>query len=94
MTDLELRNIVRASIAALSTAGPGTAPIRVAPIRAALAKRGLGPGCHAGRTDLNTYETVEWYAGQALDLVDREAWFAINSLINCLDKFVPEVPRG
>lgn len=35
---------------------------------------------------------VEWYAGQGLSMLKKEAWFAINSWINCLDKFCPLGP--
>ena len=30
---------------------------------------------------------MEWYIGQFLDIVDKEAWFAINSWINAADKY-------
>ena len=33
---------------------------------------------------------VEWYAGEFLDIVDTQSWYAMKSLINCLDKFCPE----
>ena len=33
---------------------------------------------------------VEWYAGQILDICDNRQWFAMNSIINSLDRFVPE----
>jgi hypothetical protein len=38
---------------------------------------------------LTPEQTVEWYAGQALDVLESKSFFAVNSLINCLDKFVP-----
>lgn len=49
---------------------------------------------HVGRSDLvaGSDEVVEWYAGQALDVLESRSWFAVNSVINCLDKFVPEPP--
>jgi hypothetical protein len=41
-------------------------------------------------TDLKGTEAeVEWYAGQLLDIYDNKTWFAMNSFINCLDKFCP-----
>lgn len=60
------------------------------PMRKALAARKLYPKCHEGRNDLNPEETVEWYAGQGLYMVDVQAWHCINSYINLLDRFVPE----
>jgi hypothetical protein len=50
---------------------------------------GAVPGIHVGRTDLTPDETVEWFAGQALEILESESWFAVNSLHNVLDKFVP-----
>ena len=44
----------------------------------------------AGNRTLTEDETVDWYAGQIVDVLESEAYFAVNSLINCLDKFVPE----
>jgi len=43
-----------------------------------------------GMTD-GSDECVEWYAGQLLSIVDKKAWYAINSIINCLDRFCPEL---
>lgn len=46
---------------------------------------------HLGRNDLSDQpvETMEWYAGQILDVIENKAWFAVNSIINCVDKFCP-----
>ena len=30
---------------------------------------------------------MEWYAGQIIAVVEHEAWFAVNSLVNTTDKF-------
>jgi hypothetical protein len=35
---------------------------------------------------------VEWYAGQLLDIVDTEAWFAMNSILSNVDSWVPAEP--
>lgn len=50
---------------------------------------GYESGKYVGRNDLNPEEIVVWYVGQFLSIVEDKAWFAMNSLINCLDKFVP-----
>ena len=57
-----------------------------------LAKRGLSSSCHVGRKDLDQLpvEAAEWYLGQFLDIVENQSWFAVNTYINVLDKFVPE----
>jgi hypothetical protein len=44
---------------------------------------------HRGKKNMTEQEIIEWYAGEFLDCVDNGAWFAINSLINCVDKFCP-----
>lgn len=56
-------------------------------IRTALAERGLSAGCHEGSTPKGE-QVIEWYAGQFLDIVDHEAWFAMNSLLNAADRFL------
>jgi hypothetical protein len=79
---------VRSVIAALDRSGPADVGTIVQPLR----DLGIQPGVHVGRTDMKpgSLEALEWYAGQILEVVDREAWFAMNSLINCCDKFAPE----
>lgn len=46
---------------------------------------------HVGRTDMasGSDACVEWYAGQLLSILRNEQWFAVNSIINVLDKHVP-----
>lgn len=94
----ELRTLTRSTILIVERGGPDGIEETVAPLRSALAERGLAPRCHVGaeppliegRSSLTPDMTVEWYAGQLLDIVDKKAWFAMNSLINCVDKFCPE----
>jgi len=94
----ELRALTRSTVLTVERGGPDGIEETVAPLRSALAERGLAPGCHVGteppliegRSRLTPDMTVEWYAGQLLDIVDKKAWFAMNSLINCVDKFCPE----
>ena len=33
--------------------------------------------------------TVDWYAGQIISIINKEAWYCVNSLINTCDKFAP-----
>jgi hypothetical protein len=80
----ELCRTVRRVIEDLDRSGTGSAKACVEPLRAL-----VQPNVHVGRKDLSPEETVEWYAGQILDIVDTEKWFAVNSLINCVDKFAP-----
>lgn len=89
----DLRRGLRAAVKLIESGGPSEATAAaesVESVRVLLAERGLGPNCHVGNGALVGDAVVEWYAGQLLDIVDRKAWFAMNSLINGLDKFVPE----
>lgn len=90
MTIDELRTLTRDTILAIDKGGPSEVEASVAPVRLALSKRGLAPGCHVGLgRELTPDETVEWYAGQLLNIVNKEAWFAMNTLINLRDQFCP-----
>lgn len=47
---------------------------------------------HVGELMENGDDTcVAWYAGQILDVLESESWFAVDSIINLVDKFCPEV---
>ena len=94
MTDEDFAALVCVVVGRLSFADERLAAPVVKNLRDALALRGHGPGCHAGRKDIvpQSAECVEWYAGQLLEIIDREAWYAMNSAINVLAIFVP-VPQ-
>lgn len=87
----DVRATIREAVSAIADVGPG-ADVDAAYERVsrAMADRGLAANCHVGRDDLDHEETVEWYAGQFLDLVEQRSWFAMNSLINAVDQFAPE----
>jgi hypothetical protein len=34
--------------------------------------------------------TIRWFLGQGIAIVDEGAYFAMNSWINCIEKYVPE----
>jgi hypothetical protein len=86
----ELAREVRRIVKAIDEDPPDDVQELVAPLRA----RGIEPHVHVGRpggSEAVTPElTVEWYAGQLLAIVDEGAWFAMDSLICALDKFVPD----
>lgn len=42
-----------------------------------------------GAADFTPRTTMEWYAGEFVDIVRNESWFAMNSWMNCIDKFCP-----
>lgn len=98
MKHTDLRNLVRTLLLGPKqdynggvSGGHVTEALRAAEtIREALAERGLGPNCHLGDAgDEGSDRCVEWYAGQFLDIVDNKAWLAMNSLLNCCEKFCP-----
>lgn len=52
---------------------------------------GLTANLHM-RSNLSAREILEWYAGQIIETVNVEAWFAMNSIINCCEKFTGGTP--
>jgi len=40
-------------------------------------------------TDKQKLMAIEWYAGQIISIINKEAWYCVNSLINTCDKFAP-----
>ena len=88
----ELRSLVRDTIFGIEKGGLTGIEAKTAMVRVALFDRGRAPGCHVGLgRDLTPDETVEWYAGQLLDIVDNKAWFAMNPFITCVDRYCPEI---
>ncbi len=85
----DLSKIVRKAVLAIDKGDLGTVHRAALPVATELLKRGLGPNCHVPRTGLEGEEIIEWYAGQLLHIVATESWYAMNSFINSLDRFVP-----
>lgn len=88
----DLTTLIRKVAERVEKGGETDATEAAAVIREALAQRGLAAGCHvtnAGAASLTAEQIVEWYAGQFIALVDAGAWFAMNSWLNCVDKFAP-----
>jgi hypothetical protein len=83
-----LADLTREVVARLEKNGPEEARAIVHPLRAYVA-----PGVHEG-TRPTGEAVVEWYAGQLLQIVDDQAWFAMNSILNCVDRFVPAQHKG
>ena len=87
-----MREIIRDAIFVINASVPGgTRAIEaVQAVREALGEKGLGANCHVGTAMQDGDEQcVEWYGGQLLDIWDNAKWFAMNSLINCVDRFCP-----
>lgn len=93
LTDRELWELVRSAHAVLNGCNGEDWKQRtedaVERLRGAVEKN-----CHLGATTWCWRKSIEWYAGQILDIVDERKWFAVNSWINCVDKFAPEPPNG
>lgn len=85
---MTLRSEVRACIKKLEFSDVNCFPEIIERLKAAGAVKNIHVGKNTPFTD---DEGVEWYAGQILDILEGKQLFAVNSLINCLDKFCPEV---
>lgn len=91
MTDDELCLLVRSVAKEVDKGFPTSMVEAVRPLREA----GISPGMKEGINEqANRRDTLEWYAGQLLDIVEKRSWFAVNSWLNCIDKFAPLVPSG
>jgi hypothetical protein len=82
---MNFKYVVRECIMDLHSGGPAAIGSIVTRLKAAGAVRNI----HLGKKSFTTDETVEWYAGQILDVLEERQLFAVNSLINCVDKFAP-----
>jgi hypothetical protein len=80
-----LRDLVRR----LAANGPSSIPSFLAELH----ELGAVRGANEGRTDMRDGDDdcVAWYAGQLVEVLEERALFAVNSIINCVDKFCPEV---
>lgn len=50
---------------------------------------GFVSGEGVGNKNMTPPEIVRWYVGQGLDIEESGKLFAMNSWLNCIDKFVP-----
>jgi hypothetical protein len=59
-------------------------PDDMAPIRAMIAEAGIEPGMHVGDRTISDdpRRLAEWWLGQIADIIDREAWFAMNTALH------------
>ena len=83
---------VRATVQALQTASPGNSaaeaiqPLRDIGVTAGCGRKYFAGGAtHPDESD----ETLYWYAGEIVDVIKARAWVAVNSIINCVDRFAP-----
>lgn len=83
MTDDELAEIIRTKAKELDEGTEATLAM-VAETFRAIVPRGQP---HRGKQNMTRREVLEWYAGELVDIHDRGGLFAVNSWINCADKF-------
>lgn len=57
-------------------------------------KLGVKPNIHDGKGDQMKGDsneakqmTMEWFAGQLMEIIRKKQWFAVNSWLNCVEKF-------
>jgi len=71
----------------LEQGGPGVTGTVIEGLKAAGAVR---KECEDHKMEEGDDTCVRWYAGSALDVLESGAYFAVNSLLNCLERFCPE----
>lgn len=82
---MSFKTIVREAVERLDVGGMGAVDSTLTALKEAGAIRDI----HVGKKDMTPDQVVEWYAGQILSVLEDKQYFAINSLINCVDKFAP-----
>jgi hypothetical protein len=93
VTDNELTILVRNTVHEIETSEPQiTAAQGVPACVQRLLDAGIQRNVWVGAKGMTQRQIVEWYAGQVIDIILSKAWFAVNSLINALDTFVPPPP--
>ncbi len=86
---MNLRETIRRVATELETEGPTQAKELVKDVRKVLVERGLTPPCHRGVKNMTPDQTLEWFAGEFVDIVESETWHAMNSWLNSVDRFAP-----
>jgi hypothetical protein len=87
LTDDELCTLIRVSAKELDSGGTATLGAVANRFRAVVP----AGTPHRGKKDMSRREVLEWYAGELVDISEQRAYFAVNSWLNCIDKFAPEV---
>jgi len=82
----KLRSIVRAAVNRLDSGGMSAVPDALS----ALKEAGAVAHKNVGKKDMSPDDVVDWYAGRVVAILEGENWFAVNSIVNALDRFCPE----
>lgn len=77
---------VRECVKELDEGGPQVASNVLTKLKQAGAIRNI----NIRSAPMTDHEILDWYAGQLVDILEDKANFAVNSIINCCDKFAPE----
>ena len=56
-------------------------------VRQTFEKAGIVEGAYVGEKNFTPRTIMLWYAGQFMNIVTNQSWFAVNSIINCCEKF-------
>lgn len=85
--DRTRRIFVRSMVTLIETGGSEACPV----VTAALLAAGFKADEWVGDPCKSEAKTVQWYAGQLLSIMVSGKPWMMNSMLNCLDEFVPDV---
>lgn len=90
--NLEFRKKLRSILIKVENGDVREAQAAYFRIKELLEEEGLATNCFVGE-DMKEGDdkTVRWYAGQFLEIVEKNSWYAMNSYLNCMDRFCPKV---
>jgi hypothetical protein len=90
--NLEFRKKLRSILIKVENGDVREAQTAYFRIKELLEEEGLATNCFVGE-DMKEGDdkTVRWYAGQFLEIVEKNSWYAMNSYLNCMDRFCPKV---
>jgi hypothetical protein len=85
MTDQELAELISNVVTVVDNSNEGTIEEAIK----SLIDAGITANMHVGVPQENFTQrmVLEWYAGSIINIVEKQSWFAVNSWINCCDKF-------
>jgi len=87
MTDKEFSDAIRASIDRIDEGGVSAALAELSTLQAL---PGVKSGIHIGKPakffEGNRRRQMEWFAGQVIDIIEKQSWFAMNSIINACEQ--------
>ena len=85
MTNKELAELIRAVALVIDNSNEVTIQDAIEPLK----NVGIYANMHVGtpQEHFTPRMVLEWYAGSIIDIVEKQSWFAVNSWINCCDRF-------